>query len=268
MARHAQCPRRLIRWLIVDRKARELVDPRGVMILGVRITGALDLSFTSAPFFGCFGCRVEQDLDLRYAKMPLLSLAGSWTRAINADGLKLEGNLFLRYGFHAEGEVRLLGARIGGDLDASGGRFKSLNARCLTADRIKVGGNVFLRNGFHAEGEVRLLGATIANDLDAIGGTFLNPKGYALYADRIKASGSVYLRNGFAAEGVLSLPDAEIKGQLAVDDARLDALILESAHVTGPFLWRNIHKDSDPRFPGNNSRPYLDLIDATVGPLV
>ncbi len=50
--------------------------------------------------------------------MPVLSLEGSWTGAIAADGLKLEGDLFLRNGFHAEGEVRLLGATIGGNLDA------------------------------------------------------------------------------------------------------------------------------------------------------
>ena len=106
----------LIRWLVIDREAREQVDPKGIRILSARITGALDLSFTNAPFFGCFGCRVEQAIDLRYAKITLLSLAGSWTRAVDADGLKLESNLILRSGFHAEGEVRLLGATIGGDL--------------------------------------------------------------------------------------------------------------------------------------------------------
>ena len=114
---------------------------------------------------------------------------------------------------------------------------------------------------------MRLLGATVADDLDAAGGTFNNPNGNALYADRIKTSGSVYLRNGFAAAGALSLPDAEIKGQLAVDDARLDALILQSAHVSGPFIWRDIHKDSDPRFPNKKWKPSLDMTDATVGPL-
>jgi hypothetical protein len=40
----------LIRWLCVDREAREQVDPRGIQIRGARITGGLDLSFTKALF--------------------------------------------------------------------------------------------------------------------------------------------------------------------------------------------------------------------------
>jgi len=59
--------------------------------------------------------------------MPLLYLLGSWTGAIVADGLKLEGDIFLNEGFHAEGAVRLLGATIGGDLLADGGTFKNPN---------------------------------------------------------------------------------------------------------------------------------------------
>jgi len=266
----------LIRWLLVDHEARKQVDPKGVWILGARITGHLDLSFTNALFpLVLAGCRLEQGLDLRYAKMPLLSLAGSWTGAIDADGLKLEGNLFLRSGFHAVGEVRLLGASVGGDLDATGGTFNNSNGDALMADRIEVRGNIFLRNDFnpflrkdfHAEGQVRLLGATIGRDLDAKGGTFRNPKGNALYADGIEVGGNVFLQNGFSAEGEVSLPGAEIKGQLAVIDAWMDGLILDSAHVTGPFIWRDIHKDSDPRFPNKKWKPSLDLTDAKVGPL-
>jgi hypothetical protein len=209
----------LIRWLFVDRGARELVDPKGVAIRGARITGRLDLSFTNVlfPLF-LSGCRLAQDLDVRYAKMPVLSLEGSWTRAIKADGLKLEGDILLRNGFHAQGEVRLLGAGIGGNLDAKGGTFK-------------------------------------------------NPKGYALNADRIKVTGSVFLTIGFGAEGDVRLVDAEITGQLAVVDAWLDALELESAHITGPFFWGNIHKDAHPDFPSKEWKPYLDLINAKVGAL-
>ena len=74
--------------------------------------------------------------------MPLLNLTGSWTGAIGADGLKVKGSLFLRNGFHAEGEVRLLGATIGGNLDARGGTFKNPNGNALNADGIKVTGDI------------------------------------------------------------------------------------------------------------------------------
>jgi hypothetical protein len=277
----------LIRWLCVDREARELVDPRGVQILGARITGELDLSFANVlfPLF-LKGCRLEQRIDLRSAKMPVLSLEGSWTGAIAADELKLEGTLFLKSAFHAEGEVRLLGATIGGNLNAMGGTFKNLKSDknpdstgyTLTADGIKVTGGVFMRNEldadvvknkFVAEGEVRLLGATIGGNLDADGGTFRNPnpKGYALNADRIKVHGGVSLRNIFVPEGGVRLHGAEVTGQLQVADAWLGAFDLDSAHVTGPFVWRNIHKDRHPDFPDTEWKPSLNLTDATVGPL-
>ena len=57
-------------WLFVDHEAREQIDPKGVRIRGARITGSLDLSNINAlfPLF-LVGCRLEQDLDLKSAKM-------------------------------------------------------------------------------------------------------------------------------------------------------------------------------------------------------
>lgn len=308
----------LIRWLFVDREARELVDPRGVWIGGARITGRLDLSFTNVllPLI-LWSCRLEEDIDLEWAKMPVLGLDGSWTGPIDADGLKLEGSLLLRNGFHAEGGVRLPSATIGGNLDARGGTFKNLGGDALSADhmkvsgdvflgggfraegavrlpdatiggslnaeggtfknpngnalnggRIKVTGGVFLRNGFSAEGEVRLLGATIGGNLDAGGGTFKNPNKVALNADGIKVGGDIFLSDKFVADGTVRLNGSEIKGQLDVEDAWLDALILQSAHIAGPFFWRKIRKDSHPDFPNKEWKPYLDLTIAKVGSLI
>lgn len=326
----------LIRWLCIDREAREQIDPRGVWIGGARIIGPVDLRFSTIPFpLALLNCRLDQPMILQGTKMTALSLGGSWTGAIFADGLNVEGSLFLRNGFHAggevrlpgatiggnleatggtfsnpngyalfadhikvtgsilmkpevnaqgetqnpfkaEGEVRLLGAAIGANLDAEGGTFRNLKSdkgpnligSALNADRAKVDGNVLLTRGFSAEGEVRLINATVG-DLNATGGTFKNPKGKAvLNADGISVSGSVFLKGGFVAAGHVRLPGAEIAGQLVVDDARLDALIFEGGRLMGPFLWRNILKESDPRFPNKEWRPYLNLTNAKVGSLV
>jgi len=213
----------LIRWLCVDREARELVDARGVLIAGARITGGLGLSYTDVLFpLVLLSCRLGQPLNLRWAKIPRLSLAGSWTGAITADGLKLEGDISMRNGFHAEGEVRLIGATIGGSLNAEGGTFKNSNGDALSADHINVAGSIFLGNGFSAEGEVRLLGATIGGNLDAESGTFTNVKsedtpnrtGDALSADGIKVTGDIFLRNGFHSKGEVRLLGATIGGDL------------------------------------------------------
>ncbi len=209
----------LVRWLLVDHKAGKQVDPRGVQIQGARITDDLDLSFANIVIpFGCFGCRLDQDLNLTFAKLPGLNLRDSWTGAINADGLNVEGGLFLSKGFHVERGARLLAATIGGHLVADGGTFKSSN-------------------------------------------------GYALNAEAIKVTGDVYLRNGFSAEDGVQLRGAEIKGQLSISDAWLDELVLDSAHVTGPFFWQNIHKDPHRDFPDKKWKPALDLRNAKVGAL-
>lgn len=72
-----------------------------------------------------------------------MSLAGSRVKKLAADGLTSEGDLFLRNGFKAEGEVRLLEAKIGGDLSCENATFatgKGEAGDALSADRIEVNG--------------------------------------------------------------------------------------------------------------------------------
>jgi hypothetical protein len=259
----------LIRWLCVDREAREQIDPRGIQILGARITEPLDLSFTNVLFpLGCFGCRLEQPLNLRWAKMAVLNLEGSWTKGIFADGLKLEGSLFLRNGFHAEGGVRLLGATVGGDLDAEGGTFKNPDGMALDANSAKISGRVFLREGFSSEGEVRLLGATIGDELNAKGGTFKSAKGYALNADRIKVTGSVFLSGGFHAEGEVRLLGATIGSSLearggAFKNSKRVALNADRIEVHGSvFLGGKFVAEGTVRLVGAEIRGQLEVDDA------
>jgi hypothetical protein len=106
-----------------------------------------------------------------------------------ADRVEVKGDVFLGRGhkkrFLAEGEVRLAGAQIGGNLDCNGGTFKNRGVNgsgiALSLDHAKVGAQVSLGNvpraadvldeseSFYAEGEVELTAAQIAN-LDCQGG--------------------------------------------------------------------------------------------------
>ncbi len=265
----------LIRWLLVDREARKQVDPRGVWILGGRITRALDLSFTNVPFpLGMFGCRLDQPLILMWTKMPALNLNGSWTMEINADGLELEGGLFLSNGFHAEHGVRLLGASIGSVLQAMGGTFKDPNGVAFNADGLKVGRSVFLNGKFVADGTVRLLGASIGGDLNAEGGTFKNPNGYALNADRVDVRGNISLGNGFNAEGQVRLPAASIGGDLDAEGGTFKnpnrvALVADSIKVHGKVLLRDrFVADGTVGLPGAEITGQLEVIDAWLDALV
>jgi hypothetical protein len=191
----------------------KFVDERGLMVLAAKITGELDLSFTSIAFpVVLFRCRLIADANFQYANLNLLALPGSVTQAIFGDRLVARA-VQLRDRFRAEGEVCLRGAEIGGDLDCSNGEFRNPGKVTLNCDGLKLGGDVFLRNGFKSDGEVRLLGAQVGM-LDCSSGQFLNPGGKALSCDELRSVGGVVFRDGFTAEGAVRLLGANIDGNL------------------------------------------------------
>ncbi|MEM9196337.1 MAG: hypothetical protein AAGD12_00655, partial [Pseudomonadota bacterium] len=144
-------------------------------------------------------------------------LDGSFCPGLTADGLRTTGSVHLANKFEAQGAVRLLGAKIGGDLACVGGKFRNSGGNAINADGIETGGSVFLNDGFEAERKVRLLGAKIGGNLECDGGTFHNEDGDALSADRIETGGGVFLRGGFEAGGEVRLLGAKIGGNLDCD---------------------------------------------------
>jgi sRNA-binding regulator protein Hfq len=224
----------LIRWLCVDRRAKKLVDPKGIQVFGAKIPDPLDLDNVTIPFrLALLKCRLMQALSLQDAQMPILVLQGTRVRSVTADRMIVKGSVFLRNGFHAEGEVRLLNARIGGVLDCGGARFENPpqkgredSGHALTADGAVVKGGVCLNKNFSAKGEVRLLGAQIQGDLSCHGGNFENPvqeevpeSGKALSADGAVIKGSVFL-NSFNAEGDMEVRFSA-KGEVRFLGARI-----------------------------------------------
>jgi hypothetical protein len=129
--------------------------------------------------------QIEGTLDCRNGAFinPLQEGLPQSGRALSADGLIVQGSIFLRYGFRAEGEVRLSGAQIGGGLSCLKGTFQNpaqavetlyadsvdipgrKSGGALIADGARIKGDVLLQNGFRANGEVSLMGAQV-------GGTF------------------------------------------------------------------------------------------------
>jgi hypothetical protein len=200
------------------------------------------------------GCRLMAKLSLIDGQIPLLDLSGSWVLSLDADRLDVTGSIFLRQGFHAQGEVWLLGAHVGGNVDCMGGSFQNpLQTRiaeggkiektpgtgtALIGDGINVKGNIILREGFHAHGEVRLPGAQIGINLDCDGGKFENPSqsrtnergevetvrgtGTALIGDGINVKGQILLREGFQAHGEVRLPGARIGINLDCDGGKFE----------------------------------------------
>lgn len=243
----------LLVWLCTDEQARRHLHWRGVQVFGADITGPLDFSFANIPLQLAFReCRLREDIDLMRAEVSQLNLAGSTVKAIRADGITVKNMVFLRNGFTADGEVRLPGAQVGGDLDCSAGTFTSEGYTALNADGINVKSNVYLGDRFAAKGEVRLGRAQIGGRLDCTGGMFSNPTGRALNANRTVVQSSLFLRDGFAAEGEVRLVGARIGGAfncqngdfqsatLALTDASAGTLVdsgLNDPADPNPTIW-------------------------------
>ncbi|HEX4128859.1 MAG TPA: hypothetical protein VHZ24_02365 [Pirellulales bacterium] len=202
-----------IAWLATDLEASRFVTHRGIGIKGARIEGRLDLQAANIVFALYFDrCVLASGLNLLGAEIHALNLSGSHVGRITADGMKVEGGVFLRAGFKSTGHVRLLGAHIGGNLDCEAGHFANPGGEALAIDGAQIAGSVLLNRRFVADGQVRLLGAEIGGNLSCDAGVFINVGKEALLADRLKVDGNVFLSDGFQPRGRVALPSAIIHG--------------------------------------------------------
>lgn len=192
-------------------------------------------------------------------------IAGRTGNALSLETIKVKGRVFLGASgesaapnarpFVAEGEVRLIGAKLGESLDVTGGQLSGeQTGRTLVADRLETGGGVFLRKAV-AKGTVQLPGAKIGGVLDCDAARLTaGPSGEALFADGIEVRDGVFLRGvgesnssnfqPFLAEGEIRLMNAKVAQSLSCVGARLTAgkteraLNLQGARISGTFFLR------------------------------
>ena len=222
-----------------------VIPEKGVRIIGALVIGELDLKGARIPRdVVLIDCRFDAVPNVMSAQLDSLYLNGSALPGLRADGLQAEGKVFLRNAV-ATGEVWLLGANLGGDLDCDGARFEAgKSGKTLIADGLQSRGSVFLRNT-EAFGEVRLRGVKLGGDLSCDGAQFnAGVSGKALIADRLRAGGGLYLNNAEAV-GEVRLPGAGLGGDLDCDGARLKAsesggaLNAAGAAINGNFFLRD-----------------------------
>jgi hypothetical protein len=166
---------------------------QGVSLPTVQINGNFDC--TGSTFLGPF----NTDGDVR-------------DYALNADGAKVGGDLFLRDRFEAKGCVSLFGADIKLNGDCGRARFANKAGIALYFSKTKIGANLLMRD-LHAIGEVRLHGAQVTGNLECQAGRFCNRGGLALLADGLKVGGRAFLSDVIA-DGEVSLYGASINGEL------------------------------------------------------
>jgi len=185
------------------------------------------------------GCDIEGEVllaranigrDLNCERMRMHA-SGQVEHKLVADGARIRGDVVLGGGFEAAGEVRFVGAHVGGDLRATSARMMAVidasDARgvALNLDRLRVGGSVRLDSGFSAAGQVRLQQARIDGDLDCTGAAFdvvgdasWGHNNAAVLLDRARVGGSLILRRLQVPLQGASLADARV-GTLVDDES-------------------------------------------------
>jgi hypothetical protein len=142
--------------------------------------------------------------------------------ALDCDGLRCDGDVFLNDGFRATGTVSLRGAEVKTELNCTAGSFTKPDGYALFADGMTTPGTVFLDKDFRADGEVRFARATIGRQLVCTGGAFTSLNGLALDISGLITSGDVLLNNGFRATGEVRMRGADIARDLDLTGAQLN----------------------------------------------
>jgi hypothetical protein len=139
---------------------------------------------------------------------------GGGERSIQADRLHVTGNVRLLHGFTARGEVRLIGARIGGSLDLTGACIESAGTGlALDLGEAVIEASVFLIDD--PQGRRPLIRGRIDMGQARIGGQFL-VRNATLEARAGTPVGSAYSRS--RADGTaLSAPRLLVGAELTLD---------------------------------------------------
>jgi hypothetical protein len=232
---------RLLYELLTGRSGPENARPRALRLAGARISGTLDLEAATLTFpLTLSDCFFEEPVGLRQAQTLAIRLSGSQLPGLDAEQLATRNDLELDEAA-IQGEVNLLGARIGGSLQLSGATLDNPDGTALNANRLVVEQSMYCREGFSARGTVNLMGAQIKGSLSCSGAQLANQGGPALVAQGIKVGRNVFCDQDFAAEGEVDLLNAEIGGQLSFTGAQLSnprrsALTAQSVTVAGNLL--------------------------------
>ncbi|HEV2896608.1 MAG TPA: hypothetical protein VGX71_01975 [Pseudaminobacter sp.] len=247
-----------IRFLILGGDEGSRLHEKGLRISGARVVGKLDLE----------GCRIPRDIGLkdclfdaapvlRSAIIDNLFLDGSAFPGLQAERLEARGGLAIRSA-NVTGQIRLSGARIGGNIEADGATVALPDEVAFHADGLEVRGSILLR-GAHVRGGVNLSGARLGADVNATGIRIERPGEVALDGEGIAARGDMVLR-GATIAGEVRLWGADFGGNVHCASATLAqpggyCMRLNRAKIDGAFFL----------LEGASVDGVLDLTAAAIG---
>ncbi|HKR49354.1 MAG TPA: hypothetical protein VJT72_07190 [Pseudonocardiaceae bacterium] len=219
------------------------VDGGLVLAEGFTATGHCERGAVRLP-----GAHISGQLNLDGAE--LINNAGP---ALIGDHLQVNGGVFLdgftATGYGDDGAVRLPDAHIKGQLNLDGAELTNYTGPALIGDHLQVESDMFAE-GFTATGHstdsaVRLSDARISGQLNLNGAKLTNQAGRALIGDHLHVGSDMFAEGftatGHSTDGTVRLPDAQISGQLDLNNATLTnpagpVLDLEDAETKHLFL--------------------------------
>jgi hypothetical protein len=236
----------LIRELLLGKHGD--LDPRGVRVTGARITEQLDLYHVTAKVgLQLDRCTFDEPIAALSAHVPWLSLEGAEIPGLLADGLRVDGRLYLD-GLRSQDTVRLLDARVDSDVDLDNAQLTSDSGPALNADGLHTGGRLRLENAHLAGngglGALILLNARIGNQLLLGNARIISSANAAVMAVNLRAESDVLLSDAhISGEGLadgIKFARAKISGvldlnRLEIEDVQV-ALNLEDCCAGAVFL--------------------------------
>lgn len=246
----------LIRFLLLGGDAQNPIHENGVQLAGAWIEGDWNIwSCICQARLIILNSTINGHLFIQNSSLPILILSGSHIKGISADGAVITGGVFLDKGFKTTGQVRLLGAQIGGQVACSDAEFEPDENLALDASYAVVKGGVFLNGSFKTNGTVILHQIHIDGSIDCSRATFGRRDGDSFRADgaiitgnasfeNLKATGTIYLR-GAQIGNDLICRNANFKPEkgeaFRIDGARISGnLFLDGAlNISGPACFYN-----------------------------
>jgi hypothetical protein len=237
-------------------------DPQRISLYADRLNVEGGFFFPGAKFVGGIrlsGATIGGQLVLRKASLEVLRDEGA-QEALSADGITISADLVAQE-LTASGEIRMLGATIGGGASLARSRLNSVDADdiAFSADRLR------LSEGFNFQqaevnGEIRLLASRIGGQMNLRQAQVisrLKPDGSmdAVSLDTAEITGDLICSQSKIV-GTMRLPGAKLRGDLRLNGAELksgetaDALAGDEMEVAGNVLCDGLSSGGEIRFAG------------------
>jgi hypothetical protein len=236
-----------IAWICAKAKNADFLTRFGIRIKGAKIEGELHLDEMEVDVPLVFShCVFTNKISLRNAKLRMLEFQLTHLGSIEADGLHVDGSIYLRNGFRTAGRINLYQAKIGGDLVCNYSHVLNEGLNALFADALEVKGSVVFRNS-EFRGMVNLNRTQVTGNINFEGSQFINNKDDALSLQGANIGGSVHLNNYFKSRGRVNLYTAKIGSSLGCDAGHFAytnceervALRADRSSIGGNVLLRN-----------------------------